>query len=177
MKGESVMKSLKFLLLVTILLYSVGCVSIPEKKEETPFKDYNAIVVKNFTVTPTAVYADSAGPLLADRIVFWLRYYNSKVNFFDGVVLEGTHEVKQEKILLITGEFKGYSILYQFIDGPTGNVVKEGEIPWGRRNLKRMDVLLERSARHIARIVFAIEKQMEKKVEKENAEEKTDSEN
>jgi hypothetical protein len=36
-----------------------------------------------------------------------------------------------------------------------------------------MDVLLERSARHIARIVFAIEKA----IEKENKKEKIDTEN
>jgi len=150
------MKSLRCLLIFTILFYIVGCASVP-KKEEIRFKNYNAIVVKKFSVAPSSAYSDSSGPLLADRLVYWLRYYNAKLKFFDGVVLEGTQEVKQENILLITGEFRGYSVFYQFLDGPTGRLVKEGEIPWTDRNLKYMYVLIERSARYIANIAFSAE--------------------
>lgn len=152
-KEETSMKLMRFALIFCILLFSLSCATTPEK-EKSPFRNYNAIVVKNFSVTPTATYPDSAGPALADRLVYWLRYYNSKLKFFDGVVLEGTHEFEQNTILLITGEFRGYSIFYQFLDGPTGNLLEEGEIPWGDRNLKYMNVLIERSARYIAKIAF-----------------------
>lgn len=155
-KEETIMKFIKFALIFIILLFALSCATTP-KKEESFFKDYKVIVVKNFSVLPTSAYPDSAGPALADRLVYWLRYYNSKFNFFDGVVLEGTHEVVQDGILIITGEFKGYSVYYQFFDEPTGTVTKEGEIEWKERNLGYMPRLIELSAHHIAEIVFSAE--------------------
>ena len=151
------MKIMKFALIFLMLLYVVSCATTPEK-EESLFKNYAVVVVKNFSVSPTSAYPDSAGPALADRLVYWLRYYNSKIKFYDGVVLEGTHEVEQDNILLITGEFKGYSVYYQLVDEPTGTVTKEGEIAWKERNLGYMDRLIDLSANHIAKIAFSAEK-------------------
>lgn len=156
-KEETIMKIMKFALIFFMLLYAMSCATTPEK-EESFSKNYTVIVVKNFSVSPTSAYPDSAGPALADRLVYWLRYYNSKLKFFDGVVLEGTHEVEQDNILLITGEFKGYSVYYQFFDEPTGTVTKEGEIAWKERNLGYMTILIDRSAHHIAKTVFSAEK-------------------
>lgn len=155
-KEETIMKLMKFALFFLMLLFALSCATTP-KKEESFFKDYKVIVVKNFSVLPTSAYPDSAGPALADRLVYWLRYYNAKCKFFDGVVLEGTHEVGQDNILIITGEFKGYSIYYQFFDELTGMVTKEGEIEWTDRNLGYMPRLIDLSAHHIAEITFSAE--------------------
>ena len=155
-KEETMMRLMKFALIFIILLFALSCATAP-KKEESFFKDYKVLVVKNFSVLPTSAYPDSAGPALADRLVYWLRYYNAKFKFFDGIILEGTHEVEQGSILIITGEFKGYSVYYQFFDESTGIVTKEGTIEWQDRNLGYMGRLIDLSAHHITEVVFSAE--------------------
>jgi len=145
------------------------------------FKDYGAAVVQEFEVPPNVPAPDSAGPTIAEKVVYQLRRYSQKFGLFDIVVKEGTREIPAgKKVLLIKGEVKEYTrptvrrrifrsfipggeytstaafaAHYQFIDNESGKVIYETDLrTTGHFEQDTVDYAMERNAEAVAKVIY-----------------------
>jgi hypothetical protein len=111
---------------VIVVLAMICAISGMAVAKDGLFKDYNAVVVQAFKVSPGGPAPASTGSQLAEAIVYQVGRYSQKYGLFDVVTKEGTTQVPAgKKVLLIKGEVTEYT-------RPTvGGEIKRGFTPWG----------------------------------------------
>ncbi len=110
---------------------------------EVNLKDYDAVVVQDLEVPSGSPAPESAGIQMAEKAVYQIKRYNEKYKLFDTIVKESGKGSKEAlsggKVLIITGEVKGYTVSsgtsdsyfaahYKFIDKESGKVIYETDL-------------------------------------------------
>jgi len=148
--------------------------------QESLFKGYEVLVVKDLEVTPNTPAPDSAGSQIAEKVVYQVRRYSQKYGLFEAVVKEGAKEASPDKkILLIQGTVKEYTqptvgrrigrsfipggeftgtaafaAHYQLIDQKTGKVVYETDLrTTSSGSHDTVEYAMERNGEALAKII------------------------
>jgi hypothetical protein len=176
------MKIRRFLGIIVVVAI-VCAISGMAMGAELLFKDYNAVVVQEFKVTPNSPAPDSAGAEIADAVIYQVRRYSQQYGLFDMVIKEGTAEVPAgKKVLLIKGEVREYTrpsvgkqfgrsfipgsefnfsgtaafaAHYQFVDKETGKVIYE--TPLRNTSIRQEDTVsyaMQRNAEAAAKLIY-----------------------
>lgn len=164
--------------IIMVLCLTISFLYAPALMAEEPLlQDYTMVVVKNFTVDPTTPAPDSSGPQFSDKLVFQLRRYSVKFKMFTMVIMEGTHEIKdEEKVLIIGGEITGYSppsarrrqwqpfaeytgtagftVHCKFVDGESEEVMYETDVQARSGSIDTIERAMLRAAGGVANIVY-----------------------
>jgi hypothetical protein len=181
MKGGNRMKIRRFLGVMAVAAM-ICVVSGMAAEAGSLFKDYNAVVVQEFKVTPNTPAPDNAGAQIADAIVYQLRRYSQQYGLFDMVIKEGSAQVPAGKrVLVIKGEVKEYTsptvgkqigksfipfaggevgsayfaAHYRFVDKATGQVINEQDLrtsSTGRNDT--VDYAMQRNAEAAAKYIY-----------------------
>ena len=123
------------MLVVGAMVFAFSSIAMGEK----PLKDYNAIEVQGFMVSPTTPAPDSSGEDIAENIVYQVRRYAQKYGEFDIIIREGSKEIPAgHKTLLIKGaETPWSSVVHQRTVYPLSAAT--GEAPGSNSGLGKAD--------------------------------------
>ena len=128
--------------------------SFSVRADDSLFKGYDVLVVKNLEVTSNTPAPESSGSQIAEKVVFQVRRYSQKYNLFEAIVKEGAKDTpKGKKTLILQGTVKEYTqptvgrrigrsfipgaeytgssafaAHYQFVDQESGKVIYETDL-------------------------------------------------
>ena len=167
------------MLVVGAMVFAFSSIAMGEK----PLKDYNAIEVQGFMVSPTTPAPDSSGEDIAENIVYQVRRYAQKYGEFDIIIREGSKEIPAgHKTLLIKGEVTEYTrptvgrrfgrsfipggeytgtayftAHYQFVDKETGAIVYETDLRTSSTGSNdTVDYAMQRNAEAAAKVIYSL---------------------
>ena len=174
------MKRYRFILAVVFLVLILGTGNVV-MAEESLFKGYDVLVVKNLEVTSNTPAPESSGSQIAEKVVFQVRRYSQKYNLFEAVVKEGAKDTPKGKKTLILqgtvkeytqptvgrrigrsfipgGEFTGSSAFaahYQFVDQESGKVIYETDLrSTSTGSNDSVDYAMERNGEALAKTIM-----------------------
>jgi hypothetical protein len=170
---------------IMVVVAMICAISSMAVAKEALFKDYNAVVVQAFKVSPGGPAPASVGEQIAEAIVYQVGRYSQKYSLFDVVIKEGTTQVPAgKKVLLIKGEVREYSrptvgrrigrswipggeytgtayfaAHYQFIDKATGKVLDEQDLRTSSSGSDdTVDYAIQRNAEAAAKLIYSYKK-------------------